>query len=87
MGEELLLPCPFSDLAGAAPYVSLEPPARPEGDFERWSYTVFAREGTLTASLTGQYCVRSSLAPSEKRAILAEVAASAWNSRTPVPLP
>lgn len=81
MDEEKLLPSPFTELGDADVNVTVEPGPAVDEDFERWRYRVVARLGTMSASLEGYYCVRSTLAPEEKRRVVSEVATEIWNKR------
>lgn len=78
--ESELLPSPFAGLAKAGIYVIVEP-GQAEGDFERWRYRVLARYGSLSATLEGSCCVRSSQTPEEKREAVAARAVDMWNDR------
>ena len=78
--RDLLLPAPFTPLANGDIYVTVEPgPA--DGDFERWRYHVLARYGSLSATLDGTYCVRSTETPEEKRRAVTARAIEMWNNR------
>lgn len=80
MDDRDLLPSPFTELADADVYVAVEPgPA--DGDFERWRYRVLTRCGSLSLTLDGYYCVRSTLTPEEKRRAVVERAVEIWNKR------